>query len=331
MDLNEAPLSATPLNAENEANGETQTFSRNWSVAELGKTALQKLYEEAERPSIVTCCQALDTILGGGIALGQVTEFCGMPGVGKTQLGIQLAINAFIPHEFGGVDGRAIYIDTEGSFIPTRVMEFVKGLIGRLDGLAQEDRAVFPDGFSGLTENFVKQHLTYFRVHNYVEQLALIGQLKHIVEELNAQAETIRPTVKDNIDGRVNRPPPHVRCIVLDSATFHFRSTTQFPDHAVRTRLLLKMASELSALATSCNLAIVVMNHMTSKHVGPSTSFVPALGEQWGHQISTRVLLEADPVECVRMAILVKSSSMPYAKAPFIITPSGIDADLEQR
>ena len=33
-----------------------------------------------------------------------------MPGVGKTQLGIQLAVNAQIPPAFGGLGGRAVYI-----------------------------------------------------------------------------------------------------------------------------------------------------------------------------------------------------------------------------
>ena len=44
----------------------------------------------------------------------QVTEFCGVPGVGKTQLGIQLAVDVQIPVPCGGLGGRAVYIDTEG-------------------------------------------------------------------------------------------------------------------------------------------------------------------------------------------------------------------------
>jgi len=36
---------------------------------------------------VLTFCAALDNILGGGVACGQVTEFCGVPGVGKTQIG----------------------------------------------------------------------------------------------------------------------------------------------------------------------------------------------------------------------------------------------------
>lgn len=36
-------------------------------------------------------------MLGGGVPTGAVTEFCGAPGLGKTQIGIQLAVNVQIP------------------------------------------------------------------------------------------------------------------------------------------------------------------------------------------------------------------------------------------
>jgi len=42
--------------------------------------------EEAETP-IVTFCAALDEMVGGGIPVGKITEFCGAPGMGKTQFG----------------------------------------------------------------------------------------------------------------------------------------------------------------------------------------------------------------------------------------------------
>lgn len=44
------------------------------------------LKEEAELRSIVTFSSQLDEALGGGVQLGKITELCGAPGVGKTQL-----------------------------------------------------------------------------------------------------------------------------------------------------------------------------------------------------------------------------------------------------
>jgi len=49
-------------------------------------TALELLEEEQAQGFIITFCSALDNILGGGVQLTKITEICGAPGVGKTQL-----------------------------------------------------------------------------------------------------------------------------------------------------------------------------------------------------------------------------------------------------
>ncbi|MBL1810932.1 DNA repair and recombination protein RadA, partial [Klebsiella pneumoniae] len=78
---------------------------------------------------ITTGSGDLNDILGGGIHCKEVTEIGGVPGVGKTQLGIQLAINVQIPVEYGGLGGKAVYIDTEGSFMVERVYQIAEGCI----------------------------------------------------------------------------------------------------------------------------------------------------------------------------------------------------------
>ena len=35
----------------------------------------------------MTFCEGLDDMLGGGVPVGKITEFCGAPGIGKTQMG----------------------------------------------------------------------------------------------------------------------------------------------------------------------------------------------------------------------------------------------------
>ncbi|KFM58681.1 DNA repair protein RAD51-like protein, partial [Stegodyphus mimosarum] len=49
-------------------------------------SALNMLLEEKDLPPITTSCKLLDSILGGGISVRKVTEICGCPGSGKTQL-----------------------------------------------------------------------------------------------------------------------------------------------------------------------------------------------------------------------------------------------------
>jgi RAD51-like protein 2 len=52
----------------------------------------------------------------------------GVPGVGKTQLGMQLALDVQIPTDLGGLESSAVYIDTEGSLMPTRVEQMAVAL-----------------------------------------------------------------------------------------------------------------------------------------------------------------------------------------------------------
>jgi RAD51-like protein 2 len=314
-DRNEAPTSSTSssLGVESSETSQEVNFTeRTNNVFTSAKSALEKLQEAANLPPIVTFCQSLDNALGGGVPLGRLTEFCGLPGVGKTQLGTQLAINTYIPAYFGGCEGRSIYIDTEGSFVPTRAMNLVQGLVNHMDRLSSDD----PEA-PKLTEKSITSNLHFYRVHNYIEQLALIGQLKEIVNKLNSTASDAALAA----GGDPNDPRNKIRCIVIDSITFHFRAADQFSDLSGRNRLLSKMASELTDIATSLQIAVIVMNQMTTK---PGVGVVPALGDVWGHHPSTRVVLEADAIENKRKAILIKSSSRPFATAFYQITSDGV-------
>ena len=52
-----------------------------------GISALDLLKAEQLQKYIVTFCAKFDSMLGGGVPLGRITEICGVPGVGKTQFG----------------------------------------------------------------------------------------------------------------------------------------------------------------------------------------------------------------------------------------------------
>jgi len=53
---------------------------------ETNVTALDLLKSLQSIQPIVTFSEQLDIMLGGGVPLGKMTEFCGSPGVGKTQM-----------------------------------------------------------------------------------------------------------------------------------------------------------------------------------------------------------------------------------------------------
>ncbi len=78
---------------------------------------------------ITTGSKNFDELLGGrGIQSKAITEAFGQFGSGKTQLGLTLAVNVQLPLEKNGVNGKCIFIDTEGTFRPARIKQIAEGI-----------------------------------------------------------------------------------------------------------------------------------------------------------------------------------------------------------
>ena len=78
---------------------------------------------------ITTGSKNLDELLGGkGVEGKSITEVFGAYGSGKTQIGLCLAANVQLPVEKGGASGKAVFIDTEGTFRPTRIRQIAEKL-----------------------------------------------------------------------------------------------------------------------------------------------------------------------------------------------------------
>lgn len=71
--------------------------------------------------SNLDCCITSAVMLTGGIETGSVTELVGQFRTGKSQLCHTLAVTCQLPTTMGGGEGRAMWIDTEGTFRPTRI------------------------------------------------------------------------------------------------------------------------------------------------------------------------------------------------------------------
>ncbi len=78
---------------------------------------------------ITTGSKNFDGLLGGrGVQARAVTEAFGAFGSGKTQLGLMLAVNVQLPPEKGGANGKCVFIDTEGTFRPSRIKQIAEGI-----------------------------------------------------------------------------------------------------------------------------------------------------------------------------------------------------------
>ncbi|MFZ0891027.1 MAG: DNA repair and recombination protein RadA [Thermoplasmata archaeon] len=117
-------------------------------AAEIGTAVALKIINEARRQAdvgsfesgttllerrkrlgrITTNSKALDELLGGGVETQAITEFAGEFGTGKTQLAHQIAVDIQLPPEQGGLNGEVVYIDTESTFRPERIVDMAKGV-----------------------------------------------------------------------------------------------------------------------------------------------------------------------------------------------------------
>ncbi|OGJ13008.1 DNA repair and recombination protein RadA [Candidatus Pacearchaeota archaeon RBG_19FT_COMBO_34_9] len=79
--------------------------------------------------NITTGSKNMDNLLGGrGVETKSLTEAYGAFGSGKTQLGLTLAVRVQLPPENGGANGKCVFIDTEGTFRPSRIKQIAEGL-----------------------------------------------------------------------------------------------------------------------------------------------------------------------------------------------------------
>jgi DNA repair protein RadA len=113
----------------------TKAIAAARAVLELGfKTGEDAMKKRESTGKISTGSNELNKLLGGGIETQAITEAFGEFGSGKSQIGFEIAVNAQLPPEQGGLGGDVVFIDTEGTFRPERIKQ-----IAEAKGLHAED------------------------------------------------------------------------------------------------------------------------------------------------------------------------------------------------
>ncbi len=96
---------------------------------EMGFESADKLAEKRKLVGrITTGSKEVDALLGGGIETQSITEIYGKFASGKSQWCFQTAVTVQLPIEKGGLGGNCLYIDSENSFRPERVIQVANHL-----------------------------------------------------------------------------------------------------------------------------------------------------------------------------------------------------------
>ena len=130
------------------------------SSLEMGFESGEELLKRREKViRIKTGSNSLNTLLGGGFETGAIVECFGEFGSGKTQIGHALAVSVQTVEK----DAVAVYIDTENTFRPERIIQLAKG--------------------AGMDPDEVLRNIKVARAYNSDHQMLLAEKVEDLIKK----------------------------------------------------------------------------------------------------------------------------------------------------
>ena len=252
----------------------------------------------------------VDGLLGGGVETQSITEVYGEFGVGKSQVTHQLAVNVQLPTEHGGLEGRAVFIDTEDCFRPERIEQMVRGLPDEVLAATMDQRAI--DG--GPTNEAAMDAL----LESVLERI-------HVAKAFNSNHQMLLAEKAQDIAAEYEGSEWPVQAVCIDSLTAHFRAEyVGRGELAQRQQKLNRHLHDLSRLADLYNTAVLVTNQVQSNpdsYFGDPTK--PIGGNILGHKSTVRLYLK-NSKGTKRIVRLVDAPSLPDGEAVMRVETEGL-------
>jgi DNA repair protein RadA len=151
--------------AEKIVNKARQTLMEQGLITKDFVTATEIYKRRQDIGKISTATQCLDQLLDGGIETQALTEVYGEFGSGKTQFCLTMCVMCQKPKEEGGLGGGVLYIDTENTFRPERIVSIAKA--------------------KGLDPEKVLDNIIVARAYNSAHQILILEEAGPIIEQHN--------------------------------------------------------------------------------------------------------------------------------------------------
>jgi len=129
----------------------------------VSATEIYKRRQDIGKISTGTNC--LDLLFDGGVETQALTEVYGEFGSGKTQFCHTMCVNVQKTKEQGGQDGGVLYIDTENTFRPERIVSIAKA--------------------NGMDPEKVLDRIIVARAYNSAHQILILEEAGPIIKENN--------------------------------------------------------------------------------------------------------------------------------------------------
>ncbi len=130
---------------------------------------------------LTTGSRAIDEVLAGGLETQTITEFYGEYGSGKSQLCHQMCVNVQLPTERGGLNGAALYVDTENTFRTERIIQMAQHM-----GLNPEDvikKIVYAEAYTSDHQMFLLENADKVIKDNNVRLIVIDSLTAHFRSE----------------------------------------------------------------------------------------------------------------------------------------------------
>jgi len=257
---------------------------------------------------------AVDELLGGGVETQSITEVYGEFGSGKSQVTHQLAVNVQLPREHGGLEGSAIFVDSEDTFRPERIDDMIRGLDDEaieaamvLHDVCEEDDA--DAGDDGLVDGLIE---------------AMLDKI-HVAKAFNSNHQILLAEKAQEIASKSQDEEFPVRVLCVDSLTAHFRAEyVGRGELAERQQKLNKHLHDLMRVGDLNNTAVIVTNQVSAN---PDSFFgdptQPIGGNILGHTSTFRLYLRKSKAD-KRIVRLVDAPNLADGEAIMRVTGDGL-------
>jgi DNA repair protein RadA len=253
----------------------------------------------------------LDEMLGGGVETQSITEVYGEFGAGKSQITHQLSINIQLPSEYGGLEGRAVFIDTEDTFRPERIDEMARGLDDDVLEATMELHDI-EDGSAGNEEDIKAL------VRSFLDKI-------HVAKAFNSNHQILLAEKAKEISKEYEDSEFPVRLLCVDSLTAHFRAEyVGRGELAPRQQKLNKHLHDIDRVGNLFNSAVIVTNQVQSNpdaFFGDPTK--PIGGNILGHKSTFRMYLKKSKGN-KRIVKLVDAPNLPDGESVMRVEGAGL-------
>jgi DNA repair protein RadA len=285
-------------------------------AADIGgfESGAQVLERREEIGKLTWGVEEVDELLGGGVETQSITEVYGEFGSGKSQVTHQLSVNVQLPAEHGGLEGSAIFIDSEDTFRPERIEDMLRGLPDDaieaamvLHDVAGEDDADADD--EDLLEDLLEAFLDNI----------------HVAKAFNSNHQILLAEKAQEIAGESQDDEFPVRLLSVDSLTAHFRAEyVGRGELADRQQKLNKHLHDLMRVGDLNNTAVVVTNQVAAN---PDSFFgdptQPIGGNILGHTSTFRIYLRKSKAN-KRIVRLVDAPNLADGEAVMRVDEDGL-------